>query len=93
MPRARGTDPDAARFGKVLFRLRVRQNWTLLELARYSGMHPDYLGLLERGRNMPSLSTILRIAETFDIPAGRILDEIEKDRPRRRPAVASPSIL
>jgi transcriptional regulator with XRE-family HTH domain len=57
--------------------------WSLADLASHTGMSADFLGLLERGLNMPSLATILRVAETFQIPAGRILDEIEADRPNR----------
>src|SRR5689334_23014876 len=53
--REREKDPDAKRFGEILSRLRIARSWTLGDLGEASGMHPDLLGLLERGMNLPSL--------------------------------------
>jgi transcriptional regulator with XRE-family HTH domain len=83
MPRARQPDPDAKLFGEFMFRMRARRGWSLDDLGRHSGMHPDFLGLLERGLNVPSLTTILRIAETFGVPPGEIVDTIQAGRSRR----------
>ena len=81
----RGTDPDAERFGRIIQDLRWRRNWTLDDLGRFTGMHPDYLGLLERGLNIPSLTTILRLAEAYGVPAGTLLEPIEQERKALRP--------
>ena len=43
-------------------------------------MHPDYLGLIERGLNIPSLNTIIRLAEAFGVPAATLLEPIEAHR-------------
>ena len=43
-------------------------------------MHADYLGLIERGLNIPSLNTGIRLAEAFDVPAATLLEPIEAYR-------------
>lgn len=85
MPRSKHADPDAERFGAIMFRERAALGWTLEDLGRFSGMTADFLGLVERGLNVPSLRTILRIAEALEIPAGKLIDEVEAERPRMRP--------
>src|SRR4051794_9784783 len=59
MPRSRQPDPDAVRFGAILRRERIARGWTIVKLARRSGMHHQYLGVVEAGGNIPSLSTLL----------------------------------
>jgi len=78
MPRSRVRNQDAARFGEIVNALRVKRGWTLADVARASGMHATYLGLLERGENVPTLTTILRLARTFGISAADLLREVER---------------
>lgn len=60
--------------------LRDQRNWSLYDLGRFADMHPDYLGLIERGLNIPSLNTIIYLAEAFDVPAATLLEPIEAHR-------------
>lgn len=79
MPRGR-PDPVARHFGEIIQRKRWGLRWTLSDFGRYTGMHPDYLGLLERGLNVPTLNTILRIAEAFGVPAATLIEPVEEYR-------------
>jgi ribosome-binding protein aMBF1 (putative translation factor) len=80
MPRARVPDEDAVRFGALVTRLRTERGWTLADLSRVSGMNATWLGVLERGGNMPSLATIFKLAEVFGVEASELVREIEQLR-------------
>lgn len=84
MPRARVPDDDAVRFGAIVTRLRRERGWTLAELSRLSGLNATWLGVLERGGNIPSLATIFRLAEVFGVESAELVREIEQAR--RTPA-------
>jgi transcriptional regulator with XRE-family HTH domain len=58
-------DPDAARFGAILKRLRETKGWTRQKLAQRAGMTPTYIGILEYGGNTPSLPTVLELIEVL----------------------------
>ena len=77
MPRRKTPDHDAARFGAIIRRLRDERGWTLLDFGRKADMNATYLGFIERGENIPSLTTILRLARVFAVKASDLLKEIE----------------
>ena len=83
MPRSRHVDPDAARFGAIIQRLRLSRGWTLVKFAQRTGMNATYLGVLEKGGNMPSLQTIFELADVFNVEAWQLVREVEQ---ARRPA-------
>lgn len=56
-------------------RERKRLGWTLEELGERCGMHPGYIGQLERGVKKVSLAALARIAEALGAPVGALLDE------------------
>src|SRR5687768_13174380 len=92
MPRATRTNPDAVRFGAVIRRLRLERGWTIVKLSLRSGMNPVYLGVLEKGGNMPSLFTLLELAEVFNVEAADIVREVEQERRgARKPAAPKPA--
>ena len=68
------------RFGAIINRMRWERRWTLQDLARFTGMHATHLGILERGGNMPTLATILKLAEVFGVEAWSLVREIEEQR-------------
>jgi transcriptional regulator with XRE-family HTH domain len=68
------------RFGAIINRMRWERRWTLQDLARFTGMHATHLGILERGGNMPSLATILKLAEVFGVTASSLVREVEEQR-------------
>jgi len=86
MPRARQPDPDAVRFGQVLRRERLARGWTIAKLAQRSGMNAQYLGVVENGGNVTTLSTILEVAEVLGADAGEMIREVAA---ARRPVKAT----
>ncbi len=43
-------------------------------------MNPNYLGSLEKGRNMPSVGSLLEMAEVYGTSAADIVHEVEDAR-------------
>ncbi|HEX9984112.1 MAG TPA: helix-turn-helix transcriptional regulator [Thermoanaerobaculia bacterium] len=80
MPPARVLDEDAARFGALVARLRNERGWSLADLSRGSGMNASWLSVLERGLNMPSLATILKLAGVFGVEAAELVRQVEQAR-------------
>ena len=62
--------------------LRLRKKMGLVELGRHSGLSAAMLSKIERGRLVPTLPTLLRIALVFSVG----LDHFFGD-PARRPAL------
>lgn len=80
MPKLTFANIDAARFGTILRRLRIARGWTLVIAARRCGMNPNYLGALEKGGNMPSVETLLEMADVYGVNASDIVREVEETR-------------
>jgi transcriptional regulator with XRE-family HTH domain len=89
MPKLRFSDPDAVRFGAILRRLRLTRGWTIVVAAQRCGMNPNYLGALEKGGNMPSVETLLEIADVYGVNASDIVREVEEARRAARKAQAA----
>ena len=94
MPRS-GTVDDRGRlekraFARVLMTLRGERGMTQETLAFDSGYHPKYISLLERGKNSPSLITILEIARVLGVTGSELIRRVESllpaNRRRRRDA-------
>jgi len=75
MTLSRRPDPDAVVFGAILRRERQARGWTLRKLAQRAGMNAQYLGVVEAGGNVPSLSLILEVAEVLGADAGEMIRE------------------
>jgi len=84
--RAKVASEDAVRFGAIINRLRTERRGTLEDLGRFSRMSSTYLGVLERGLNMPTLATLLQLAEVFGVDAAGIVSEVEEARRKARAA-------
>lgn len=80
MPKLTSPNHDAIRFGAILRRLRLARGWTLIIAAQRCGMNPNYLGALEKGGNMPSVDTLLEIADVYGVNASDIVSEVEEAR-------------
>ncbi|HEV7238791.1 MAG TPA: helix-turn-helix transcriptional regulator [Thermoanaerobaculia bacterium] len=86
MPKAKHVHPAAVRFGAIIRRLRLSRGWTLAKCAQRTGMNPTYLGVLEKGGNMPSLQTLLELADVFNVEAAEMVREVEQ---AQKPAARS----
>lgn len=76
MTSSRKPDPDAVVFGAILRRERQARGWTLRKLAQRAAMNAQYLGVVEAGGNVPSLSLILEVAEVLGADAGEMIREV-----------------
>lgn len=90
MPRSRTATPDAIRFGQLLKDLRLQRGWNLQQFARASHMTATYLGLLERGLNLPSLTAIINLALVLGVDPGELVRHVAAGRRRTPPAVLPP---
>jgi transcriptional regulator with XRE-family HTH domain len=80
VPRRKSKDPDARKFGAIIRRLREQRGWTQDELAERAGMNGSYVGFIERGENVPTLSVILLLAQTLQVDAGDLVREVANGR-------------
>jgi transcriptional regulator with XRE-family HTH domain len=61
-------EPRAAeKFGKIIRKLRHDRQWTQDELAAEMQADASYISRIERGLKNPSLETVLKLAEVFEI--------------------------
>jgi transcriptional regulator with XRE-family HTH domain len=59
--------------------LRKQHGMTLDQLADAAGLTKSYISKVERGLSVPSISTALKIARTFDLSVGQLLGETQYD--------------
>jgi transcriptional regulator with XRE-family HTH domain len=78
--RRKRRQPDAKLFGSVVRELREGHGWTQEELAERANMNASYLGFVERGDNVPTLTIIIQIAEGLRVEPADLLRELMKRR-------------
>ena len=71
-------DP-AISFGRVLRRLRKEAGLSQEQLALEAGIERNFVSLIERGVNQPSIRVIFKLARALDIPASEMLAIVEED--------------
>ena len=76
MPLARTRNKDAERFGAIVRRLREERGWTRRKLATRAGLSPQYVGVVEAGGNIPSLTTVLELMEVLGGDIAGIMREL-----------------
>lgn len=75
--------PEQA-FGQVLRELRKERGLSQEALALEAGLERNYISLLERGLNSASIKTLFKLSPVLDIPASRMLEEVERKLSSRR---------
>ena len=63
------------RFGERIRALRLAKGFTQESLAAAAGLHPTYVGGIERGERNVSLDNILKLANALAIPPSKIFEE------------------
>ena len=58
---------EAKWFGGTVRRLREERALTQAQLAEAAELSSTYLGIIERGENVPTLTVILQIASALDL--------------------------
>ena len=61
-------------FGKRLKELRLEKNLTQEQFAELSGLHKNYIGMVERGERNPSLKNIEIISKTLKIRISELIN-------------------
>lgn len=61
-------------FGNKLKEIRTKQRLTQVELAEKSGLHPNYIGMVERGERNPSLINIDKLAKALNVSLSEIFN-------------------
>ena len=72
------TRPVQDRFGEVLRKRREREKVSQEALAAKAGLHRNYVGLLERGKMIPSLLVIEKLANALGTTMASLLGAVEK---------------
>lgn len=67
----------SARFGRTVRAFRVRQRLTQEQVAEAAGLHPTYIGMIERNVRKPTLDAAARIAKALDLPLWRLVKDAE----------------
>jgi len=70
MPKAR----EAAIFGEIVRGVRKEHAWTQEDLAERSGLTTTYVGQVERGDKVPSLTVVLKLALALDVTPSVMLE-------------------
>ncbi|MGY4730750.1 helix-turn-helix domain-containing protein [Burkholderia pyrrocinia] len=71
-------DPGIA-FGRVLRRYRRAAGLTQEQLALEADVQRNYVSLMERGRNQPTITTIFKLAKALDCAPGVMVSAVEEE--------------
>jgi transcriptional regulator with XRE-family HTH domain len=65
---------EAAIFGAAVRRARKQRFWTQEDLADRAGLTTTYVGQVERGDKVPSLTVVLKLAGALEVLPAELLD-------------------
>jgi transcriptional regulator with XRE-family HTH domain len=65
--------PEAEQFGRIVRKLRESQGLTQDELAELAEVSGTYIGFIERGDNVPTLTIVLQIASALGVRVADLL--------------------
>jgi transcriptional regulator with XRE-family HTH domain len=65
--------------GRVITTRRKRLGMSQEALAEAAGLHPTYIGLIERGLRCPSTRVLMSLAEGLDMKASNLMGSIERE--------------
>jgi transcriptional regulator with XRE-family HTH domain len=65
--------PEAEKFGAIVRALREDRGLTQDQLAERAGVSATYIGFIERGDNVPTLTIILLIASALKVRPSELL--------------------
>ncbi|MFO5999201.1 helix-turn-helix domain-containing protein [Pseudomonas aeruginosa] len=71
-------DDVAAAFGKALRQKRKEAGLTQEELALQADVQRNYVSLIERGINQPTITTIFKLAKPLKCPPSEMVASVEK---------------
>jgi transcriptional regulator with XRE-family HTH domain len=65
--------PEAEKFGTVVRKLREQRGLTQEQLAEAADVSATYIGFVERGDNVPTLTIIIQIASALRVRPSELL--------------------
>jgi transcriptional regulator with XRE-family HTH domain len=54
--------------GEAVLKFRDKTGWSQEALAERAGVHPNYIGRIERGECAPTVEILIRIAKALKVP-------------------------
>ena len=63
--------------GQRIRNYRIRLELSQEKLAELSGVHPTYIGQLERGEKNATLESIEKIANALNVPLSKLFEKLE----------------
>ena len=69
----------AKNLGNNIKKFRLEKGFSQENLALRAGIHPAYLGRLERGEKCPTLDTVFKICDALSVPVADIITFSEKE--------------
>lgn len=64
-------------FGKVLKDLRLARGLSQEALAHEAEIQRNFVSLIERGHNQPTIGTLWKLAEALDVSPSEMITEVE----------------
>lgn len=77
MPRRSTRSKEGQKFGETLRRLRKAAGLSQEALAERANLSADFLGFIERGENVPTLTTILQLARALGVQPSKIIKDFD----------------
>ena len=65
-------------FGKRVRQLRAERGFSQESFADHCGLHRTAMSLIERGKRVPSLRTLVTLSEGFGISLSELLEGVDK---------------
>jgi transcriptional regulator with XRE-family HTH domain len=66
------------KFGDTVRRLRKAAGLSQEALAERANLNADFLGFIERGDNVPTLTTVLQLARALGVQPSTIIKEFDE---------------
>jgi transcriptional regulator with XRE-family HTH domain len=67
--------------------IRNRKGFTQEDLAEKININPKYLSSIERGKENPTLNTLIKLSESLDVNLNDFFHQIEIENPAKRKAL------
>jgi len=70
--------------GARIKEIRTRQRITQEKLSEMMDINPKYLSSIERGKENPTLNTIIKLGDSLEVDLGEIFSFIQIEDPKKR---------
>jgi len=71
---------DGEVFGSLIRKLRAERGLTQEVLAERTELSVSYIGFIERGENVPTLTIVLNLAEALGVDAAELVSQVSRRR-------------